>query len=81
MTISHSKKSEKILMSFVLRKCISLVGIQQVFMMDGVQPEAEGFLEVQIVISRHGSMQHLEIDFPADIRIDLLKEELAALVS
>lgn len=50
-------------------------------MMDGVQPEAEGFLEVQIVISHHGSMQHLEIDFPADIRIDLLKEELAALVS
>lgn len=46
----------------------------------GVEFEAEGFLEVRIVLSRHGAIQHMEIDFPSDITISVLKLELATLI-
>lgn len=46
-----------------------------------VEYEAEGFLEVKVVVTRQGAMQHLEVDFPTDVPISLLKHELATLVS
>ena len=43
--------------------------------------EAEGFLEVKLVVSRQGAVQHMEVDFPTDVPVTALKAELALLVS
>ncbi|XP_076457270.1 uncharacterized protein LOC143291303 [Babylonia areolata] len=45
-----------------------------------VRYEAEGFLEVKVVVSRQGVMQHLEVDFPTEVNIVHLKAELATLI-
>ncbi|KAL8574943.1 hypothetical protein ACOMHN_052108 [Nucella lapillus] len=42
--------------------------------------EAEGYLEVKVVVSRDGVMQHLEIDLPSEVHISLLKTEMALLI-
>ncbi|KAK7091481.1 uncharacterized protein [Littorina saxatilis] len=45
-----------------------------------VRFEAEGFLEVKVVVAREGAMQHLEVDFPTDVPVSMLKYELATLI-
>lgn len=47
---------------------------------DNVQYEAEGFLELKVLVTHEGAMQHLEVDFPTDVRISILKQELATLI-
>ena len=53
---------------------------QQSSLWSNVSFEAEGFVEVKMVITKEGVMQHMEIDFPSDIPIRRLQFELATVV-